>query len=225
MEKHIINLNGEWTVRGAEFAADGLNARVPGCIHEDLLRNGLIEDPFYRDNEKKVQWVGREDWTFSRSFEVDAEILKQTSVELVCEGIDTIATVFINETAVGTTENMHRTYRFDIKEQLALGENTIRVAIESPIRYVAKRQAVRQMPEWADPDKQNGHGQIRKMAGNFGWDWGPKLATSGIWQPIRIEARSVPRIEHVRIAQNHNDNRVEITVGTELSAATHRPGT
>jgi beta-mannosidase len=216
----MIDLNGEWTVHGAEFATDGMNARVPGCIHEDLLRHGLLEDPFYRDNEKKVQWVGREDWTFSRSFEVDAEILCQSSVELVCEGIDTIATVFINETAVGTTENMHRTYRFDIKEQLALEENTIRVVIESPIRYVAQRQAVRQMPEWADPDKQNGHGQIRKMAGNFGWDWGPKLATSGIWQPIRIEARSIPRIEHVRIDQHHNDNRVELTVGTELSAAT-----
>ena len=216
----MIDLSGEWTVRGAEFATHGLNARVPGCIHEDLLRHGLLEDPFYRDNEKKVQWVGREDWTFSRSFEVDGEILCLSSVELVCEGIDTIATVFINETAVGKTENMHRTYRFDIKEQLALGENTIRVAIESPVRYVAKRQALRQMPEWADPDKQNGHGQIRKMACNFGWDWGPKLATSGIWQPIRIEARSAPRIQHVRIDQKHNDNRVELTVYTELSAAT-----
>jgi beta-mannosidase len=214
-----ITLNGEWTVCGAKHAPDGLPARVPGCIHEDLLREGLLEDPFYRDNEKKVQWVGREDWTFSRRFAVDDAILDEARVELVCEGIDTIATVFINEAVVGKTENMHRAYRFDIKPHLRPGENTVTVAIESPLEYVAKRQAVRQMPEWADVDKQNGHGQIRKMACNFGWDWAPMLATSGIWQPIRIEARSTPRIEHVRITQTHHDSRVELQVDTEMSEA------
>lgn len=160
----IIDLNGAWTVRGVKHVPDGLPARVPGCIHEDLLREGLLEDPFYRDNEKKAQWVGREDWTFSRRFVADDAILDEARVELVCEGIDTIATVFLNETVVGRTENMHRTYRFDIKPHLHPGENAVTVAIESPLEFVAKRQAVRQMPEWADPDKQNGHGQIRKMA-------------------------------------------------------------
>lgn len=215
----IIDLNGEWSVRGANHVPDGLTARVPGCIHEDLLRQGLLEDPFYRDNEKKAQWVGREDWTFSRRFAVDDAILDEARVELVCEGIDTVARVFINEAVVGRTENMHRCYRFDIKPHLCSGENTVSVVIESPLHYVAKRQAVRQMPEWADPDKQNGHGQIRKMACNFGWDFAPKLATSGIWQPIRIEARSTPRIEHVCLRQTHHENRVELEIGTELSEA------
>ena len=215
----IIDLNGAWTVRGDKYAPDGLPARVPGCIHEDLLREGLLEDPFYRDNEKKAQWVGREDWTFSRRFTVDDAILDEARVELVCEGIDTIATVFINEAVVGKTGNMHRAYRFDIKPHLRPGENTVTIAIESPLNYVAKRQAVRQMPEWADPDKQNGHGQIRKMACNFGWDWAPMLATSGIWQPIRIEARSTPRIAHVRITQTHQENHVELQVCPELSEA------
>lgn len=115
MNKQIIDLNGEWTVRGACFAPAGLAARVPGCIHEDLLRQGFLEDTFYRDNEKKAQWVGREDWIFSRCFEVGAAILGEACVELVCDGIDTIATAFINGTVVGKTGNMHRRYRFDVK--------------------------------------------------------------------------------------------------------------
>ncbi len=218
MATRIIDLNGEWAVRGAHFASVGLTARIPGCIHEDLLRQGLVEDPFYRDNEKKLQWIGREDWVFSRRFEVDASILHEDCVDLVCEGIDTIATVSLNGVVVGKTENMHRCYRFDLRSSLRPGENTLTVVIESPIGYVANRQAVRQMPEWADPDKQNGHGQIRKMGSNFGWDWGPKLATSGIWRPIRIEACSGSRIEHVRIDQFHRANAVELQIHTELTA-------
>ena len=220
MKKPIIDLNGEWAARGTRFAPDGLAARVPGCIHEDLLRQGLIEDPFFRDNEKKVQWVGWEDRTFSRQFEVDASLLSEACVELVCEGIDTMATISINGIVVGKTENMHRCYRFDIRAALREGENSISVAIEAPLAYVAKRQALRQMPEWADPDKQNGHGQIRKMACNLGWDWAPKLATCGIWRPIRIEAWSGPRIEHLRLDQFHRGQDVLLQVQAELPAGT-----
>jgi beta-mannosidase len=210
-----IDLNGTWTASSSSARTEKLEVQIPGSIHEDLLRHQLIEDPFYRDNEKQVQWIGEEDWVYERSFTIDASILSEDHIELICQGIDTISAVYINDTQVGNTDNMHCTFQFEIKKYLRSGENRIKIEIESPLKYVSTRQVLKKMPEWADSDKQNGHGQIRKMACNFGWDWGPRLTTSGIWRPIRIEARSHEKLEHFRIDQVHNDSVVELHVNTK----------
>ena len=116
-----LNLNGEWAVSGADNVPE-ISAHVPGNIYADLLAAEAIPDPFYRDNENKLQWIGRTNWHYRRSFSVDDELLNHKQVFLQCEGLDLFATVFINDTIVAETDNMFRRYEWDVKNYLILGE-------------------------------------------------------------------------------------------------------
>jgi beta-mannosidase len=176
-----------------------LEARVPGCIHKDLLRAGRIPDPHYRDEEKNVQWVGETDWTYGREFDLPPGLLAHEHIDLVCDGLDTLATIRVNGAEVARTENMHRRYRFDVAELLRPGKNRIEVAFAAPLRAVRERQALRALPHWPGDYFTPGFAWLRKAHGNFGWDWGPKLATCGIWRPIRIEAWSGARLGDIRV--------------------------
>src|SRR5260370_22239522 len=111
-------------------------ASVPGCVHTDLLNNKLIDDPFYRDNEKKLQWIGKTDWEYQTTFNITAEILKHTNLELVFEGLDTYASVFLNNEPLLNTDNMFRTWRLDTKRLAKPGTNTLRIRFRSPINQV-----------------------------------------------------------------------------------------
>src|SRR5258708_29571021 len=104
-------------------------ASVPGCVHTDLLNNKLIDDPFYRDNEKKLQWIGKTDWEYQILFNITAETLERTNLELVFEGLDTYANVFLNDEPVISTDNMFRTWRVDAKRLARLGPNTLRIRL------------------------------------------------------------------------------------------------
>ena len=115
-------LNGNWQVSQAG-KNDWIPATVPGCVHTDLLAAGKIPDPFYRDNEKAVQWVGESDWIYRRTFDVPEEVLKNDHVRLRCEGLDTLATVKINGQEIGRADNMFRLWEFDVKSVLRAGEN------------------------------------------------------------------------------------------------------
>src|SRR5690348_17106406 len=111
-------------------------ASVPGCVHTDLLNNKLIDDPFYRDNEKKLQWISKANWEYQTTFNVTAEMLERNSVELVFEGLDTYANVFLNGELVLSTDNMFRTWRVDAKPLAKPGPNTLRIRFRSPINEV-----------------------------------------------------------------------------------------
>ncbi|MFO7637202.1 MAG: glycoside hydrolase family 2 protein, partial [Clostridia bacterium] len=87
------NLNGEWLLSGGAF--NNVRAVVPGCVHTDLLANGLMEDPFFRDNEEKTMWIGETDWTYTRDFLVSREILAKENISLVCHGLDTLAEIHV----------------------------------------------------------------------------------------------------------------------------------
>ena len=147
-------------------------AQVPGDVYSALLRSRKIPDPFYRDNENRLQWIGRSDWLFSRTFKVPAELLERERVLLRCEGLDTFATVRINGRKVASTDNMFRTYEWDVKHLLGPGENRIDIAFKSVVPYTFKKQAEHPIANWSVDRSAGIFGWVRKQQCNFGWDWG-----------------------------------------------------
>ena len=112
--KIVMPIQAGWQFREAG-KTDWHNAIVPGCVHTDLLANKLIEDPFYRDNEKKQQWIGKTDWEYRTTFNVTPQTSAREKVELVFEGLDTYAQVYVNEQLLLNADNMFRTWRVDAK--------------------------------------------------------------------------------------------------------------
>jgi len=208
--KHF-DLNGEWSLKRAD-QDELLPAQVPGCVHTDLLAAGKIDDPFYRDNEDRIQWISDADWVYSRTFEVSAEMLSYDHVLLRCEGLDTLATLTLNGRRVGRGENMFRTWEMNVRDALRRGENRLEVRLASPFRYVEERRAQRALPEWAGPKEAKGRAWLRKEPCNFGWDWGPVMMTSGIWRPIRLVAFNLGRITDIAIRQKHSEGHANLTV-------------
>src|ERR1043166_5005734 len=175
-------------------------ASVPGCVHTDLLNNKLIDDPFYRDNEKKLQWIGKTDWEYETTFNVTPEMFQQTNLELVFEGLDTYADVFLNNKALISADNMFRTWRVDAKPLAKPGPNTLRVRFRSPINEVLPIMAKMdyELPAGNDQgEKTSPH--TRKAPYQYGWDWGPRFVTSGIWRPVFLEAWDSARVEGLHL--------------------------
>ncbi|MBT2502646.1 glycoside hydrolase family 2 protein [Curtobacterium sp. ISL-83] len=171
-------------------------ATVPGQVHTDLERAGLLADPTFDRNEDAGKWVGRSDWTYRRSVDVDPKGFER--VDLVCDGLDTVAEVGLDGVVIGTTRNMHRRYRFDARDQTGgngRGTKDLEILFESPYRE-AGRVAARagSMPGPYDEP----FPYVRKMASNFGWDWGLTAVTSGPWRPVAIERWSTARLRDVR---------------------------
>src|SRR3990172_5644181 len=138
----IQSLAGAWGFRQAG-AEEWLPASVPGGVHTDLLALGRIPDPFMGDHEKRVQWVAESDWEYRYQFVAVPDLLRQPHIWLVCDGLDTLATVSLNSREVGCAGNMFRDYRWDVKPLLEAGDNDLRIAFNSPVRFAAARQAIR----------------------------------------------------------------------------------
>ncbi len=175
-------------------------ATIPGSVHTDLLTNKLIEDPFYRDNEKRLQWIGKTDWEYQTTLNVTPEILARNNIQLVFEGLDTYANVFLNDASLLNTDNMFRTWRTDCKRLLKAGANTLRIRFRSPINEVLPLMAGMsyQLPAGNDQgEKTSPH--TRKAPYQYGWDWGPRFVTSGIWRPVTLEAWNQGRVEDLQI--------------------------
>ncbi|MFG1847174.1 glycoside hydrolase family 2 protein [Micromonospora carbonacea] len=199
-----------------QVAGRSVPASVPGCVHTDLLAAGLIPDPYLDDNETALAWIGRTDWVYETTF--DAPAGDADRVDLVCAGLDTVATLAVNGVEVGRSENMHRGYRFAVADALRPGANTLTVRFDSPYRYAeAHRDRLGDRPN-AYPEPFH---FIRKTACNFGWDWGPTLVTAGIWQDIGLHAWSTARLATVRPLVTVADGvgRVEVVVEIERAAA------
>lgn len=205
-----LSLNGAWRVRRADSDLSA-PATVPGCVHTDLLAAGQIPDPFHRDNEHAVLWIGETDWVYCRTFNVPAELLQMERVLLHCAGLDTLATVTVNGEPVGATDNMFRTWEFDVGHLLRAGENEIEVRFESALNYGQARLAERYIHSWStDGHKLPGGNWVRKEQCNFGWDWGPKLVTCGIWRDIALLGFSQARLDDVHIQQTHHGGGVRL---------------
>jgi beta-mannosidase len=197
---------------GAPALPETIPATVPGTVHTDLLAARLIPDPYLDLNEIAVDWVGRCDWRYELTFDWHDE--GADNVELVCPGLDTFAQIVLNGAIVGETANMNREYRFDISRLLRDGANTLSILFESAWTR-GEALAAQYAPR---PNNYPGPANLmRKMACNFGWDWGPTLVTSGIWKPIRLESWSKARIASLRpeVTLDGADGRVRVHVDVE----------
>ncbi|MGH7981411.1 MAG: glycoside hydrolase family 2 protein, partial [Limisphaerales bacterium] len=215
-----LNLNGDWQVAQAG-KDDWIPATVPGNIFTDLLAAGRIPDPFYRDNEGSLQWVGKSNWVYKRAFDVPDDVLKNESIRLRCDGLDTLASIKINGRDVGTANNMFRTWEFVIKSALVSGRNEIEIRFDSPYPVMAEGERRRALYEWIGSHEPKGRAYVRKEPCSFGWDWGPCLPGCGIWKNISIETFDRQgRINIVQILQNHSDKSVtldvSVGVGTKM---------
>jgi beta-mannosidase len=189
---------------------------VPGCVHDDLRRAGRIPDPFWGTNEADVQWVEERDWEYSTSFRADGALLAQERVELVADGLDTVATVRVNGRRIASTENMFIGHRWDVRRLLRPGLNTLSVRFDSATRYIRNHRAWHKPREFSDPIGRCS--VIRKQQCQFGWDWGPRFVTAGIWRDIRLEAWSVNRLVTVAVSQDHGrGGRVTLSLAHELA--------
>lgn len=176
-----LSLNGKWQIK-SEAEKDWVEAKVPGSVYENLMNAGLIEDPFYRDNEGPSKAVSERDYTYRRTFALDKDFLNSDRIYLECEGIDTIAEIRINGRKVMNCENMHMVLETEVKDALKAGENEIQVVFTSPYKEIERIKA-------SHPDMDlerhlfQAKMQMRKAACMFGWDWGPALADMGIYRP------------------------------------------
>ena len=214
----VFTLNGAWVLDIPGSAFPRVSATVPGSVYHDLLTAGQIPDPFYRDNENEALKIMDNDFVYSRSFTVPASLLENDAVVLRCDGLDTLATVTVNGTVVGTAKNMHRTYEFDVKSVLQAGENTISVKFDSPTRYI--KEAYAQNRADGSSDAMVGFPLLRKAHCMFGWDWGPRLPDAGIWRDIRILGIKTARIRDVYVVQHHESGKVTLEVSTHVTEIT-----
>lgn len=189
-------------------------ASVPGCVHTDLHRNSLIPDPFWGNNEADLQWIEEADWEYVLEFDLTETQLAFDHIELVAEGLDTLATVTLNGTVVAETENMFVPLRRSVKSQLRVGKNQLEIHFRNPMDYLRACEGGPLQPVACDPI--GGRQYIRKEQCSFGWDWGPRFATCGIWRPIRLEAWQDARIEGHHVTQAHQNGQVVVTVEPEL---------
>jgi beta-mannosidase len=215
-----VSLNSGWKFREVG-KTEWLPATVPGCVHTDLLENKKIDDPFYRDNEKQLQWIGKTDWEYQTVFNVSAAVLKRRNLEIVFDGLDTYADVFLNDRAILAADNMFRTWRVDVKSALKAGENVLRIRFRSPINEILPlmKKLDYELPAVNDQGEKTSP-YTRKAPYQFGWDWGPRFVTSGVWKPVNLVAWDSARIEDLQIKQiNLSKENADLSAVVEVVAA------
>lgn len=214
----VIHLDSCWSFSNVS-ADDWLPAVVPGTVHQDLLRQGLLPDPFYGTNEQKIQWVENEDWAYRTVFTLTEAQMKRQAARLVFEGLDTYADVYLNGSLLFSSDNMFRAYEADVKNLLRLGENRLYVVFHSPIRKALPQWETNGFEYPADNDHAEKKVSVftRKAPYSYGWDWGIRMVTCGIWRPVSLSLYDVARIDDYLVKQlsldEHEarlDNRVEI---------------
>lgn len=209
-----MNLGGAWRMREAD-SETWHSAHVPGSVYADLMADGTMPDPFWRENELDAFERMKKDYVYQRAFTVSEAQLAHTHVELVCEGLDTLAHVSLNGREIAFADNMHITWVWDVKEQLHAGENTLEIRFDSPILYCAKK--AEEAPGWESSDATPGFRHLRKAHCMFGWDWGPRLPDAGIWRPIFLRTWDTVRLENALMLQAHHDGVVDVTIRPEIA--------
>ncbi len=212
----VTTLHDNWTFHSSQ---DGrpYPAKVPGSVYADLLANGLMEDPYYRDNELKSLPLMDLDYTYETTFDVTDELLSSDEVILRFEGLDTVADVFLNGDMLGHCENMHRTWEYSVKDLLKPAGNELKVVLYSPTRFIQK--AYEENPIEGSSDAMRGFPHLRKAHYMFGWDWGARLPDAGIWRAVKLLGVSCARIDSVYIAQSHTEGCVDLDFKVDVLRA------
>lgn len=208
------NLHDNWRFRQGR-SENWYPATVPGTVHTDLMANEIIEDPFFRLNERGVQWVDKEDWMYETTFTADLTETEAENQQIVFYGLDTYADVYLNHQCILKSNNMHRTYRCDVKGILKDGENLLEVYLNSPIKVDLPKYDQYNYTFNTGPDQSQQGGLFnktlsifaRKAGYHYGWDWGPRLVTSGIWRPVELVTWNGARISNVQYIQKKVDKK------------------
>lgn len=223
----------EWAFTQWEFKAEGwletewLDAKVPGCVHTDLYRNGRIPPPFVGANEKELQWIDKSDWEYRCRFEVPAELLRESRLELRFLGLDTYAEVRLNGQPVLAADNMFRTWTAEVRDLVKPGENLLHIRFLSPVKVdLPKLERLGYgLPAVNDQSELGGLGDrrisvfARKAPYHYGWDWGPRFVTCGIWRPVVLAGWSDFRIRDLYIRQDEvNASRARLQAQLEVEA-------
>jgi beta-mannosidase len=210
-KKVVQDLGGDaWSLHEVG-SADGIKASVPGDTYNDLINAGRIPDPYFRDNNARVQWVAERDWVYERRFDVSDEMMSKDNVRLVCHGLDTLATVWINDQKIADTDNMFRTYALDVKEHLQQGMNGIRVQFHTLTSYVREHEAA--YHSQFGIDLKEDRSWVRKAPYMWGWDWCRTILTMGIWKNIELIGFD-HRITDVGVLQQHGRGEVSLSIET-----------
>lgn len=209
MSKIQSQIFQNWTFKACEDQ-EWLPAQVPGCVHTDLLKLDKIPDPFYGTNEKEIQWIDKKDWEYRTVFDINEDLLSQEHLEIVFDGLDTYADVYVNDQHVLSADNMFRVWNVDVKSIVKASGNVLRIRFRSPIQEdLPKLEKLGYaLPASNDQSDVGGLGDkrvsifSRKAPYHYGWDWGPRFVTSGIWREARLEGWSEVKINDVFIRQN-----------------------
>lgn len=204
-------------------------AKVPGSVQMDLLNEKAIPNPYWRDNEAKLQWIGLTDWEYQLPLTVDKTTLQKQHIELVFAGLDTFADVSLNGHHLLAADNMFRRWRVPVKQWLYAGHNTLTVTLHSPIKQVQPwllKQPYALPGEFDSPFGDEPKGKqtsnyVRKAAYQYGWDWGPRYVTEGIWKPVRLESWSDQQLQDFQVQQRHVDAQAAELVGEFAIDADH----
>ncbi len=189
-----------------------LSAKVPGTVHLDLMDNHLIPDPYKDENEKKVQWLENEDWDYQTQFAISAKELGNKNIDLVFDGLDTFAEIYLNGKLLKKTDNMFRKWTVPAKQYLKQGENSLQIQFKSPVN--TGKELAKKIP-FALPESPRS--VVRKAQYQFGWDWGPRLVTAGIWKDVRLSFWNQAKLEAVKIEQvKITDKKAELDIHTEI---------
>ena len=214
MRIQMLHDNWQMCINNTE---EFLPAAVPGSVYQDLLDNGRMEDPYYRDNELKALKIMDNDFTYVTYFDAPEEIRGREEVLLHFDGIDTIADISLNGTLLGSVRNMHRIWEFPVKSLLRDCGNELKVVLYSPTRFI--REAYGERPMEGSSDAMQGFPYLRKAHCMFGWDWGPRLPDAGIWRPVKLLAFDHARLDGVYITQKHEPGRVALQLRVDVQKA------
>ena len=200
-------IHSGWQMRQAGWE-EFLPASVPGSVYHDLMQNGKMDDPFWRDNFPKALKRMDHDYEYKTEFAADKALLKSDAVLLRFEGIDTVADIFLNGEKLGHTENMHRTFEFEVKDLLKEEGNELRVLLHSPTRFI-KEEYKHNVADGSE-EAMVGFANLRKTHCTFGWDWGPRLPDAGLWRPVKLLGIEKARVDSVYVTQKHEDGKVTL---------------
>ncbi|XP_019909909.2 beta-mannosidase isoform X2 [Esox lucius] len=219
-ERLELSLNGKWILQNSNGSLL-FPAEVPGCVHSALLKQGFIQDIYFRFNDVAYRWIVLDNWTYTISFSPSNELRAKQRVRLVFEGVDTVASIFLNGVITGNTDNMFRRYEFSVGKMLRGGENNVEVRLLSPVVYSLERSQAHSsyaVPPDCPPPVQKGECHvnfIRKAQSSFSWDWGPSFPTLGLWKGVRLEAFNVLRLIHLSAVPVYNSSLSQWVVEVE----------
>ena len=211
--EHRITLNGTWNWCDME-SKEWHKGSVPGTVLTDMMDGGLIEDPYWRTNEYETRELSRSDYRYEREFEVPESFFREEEQCLVFEGLDTIADIYLNDELLLAVNDMHRTWRIDVKGKLK-AVNRLAVAFQSPTAFIEKADREGDI-FYASTGCMKGNGALRKAHYMFGWDWGPQLPDAGIFRSVYLSGFSIARLDDVRIRQEHGAGGVKLSVESSV---------